>query len=403
MVTSAPFANPANSTVPVPQFLRVSENLKNGTTFLLLIDIASLDNIIHETRLPGGFRRLVFEIPTTDAEYRVWSEDRLMAHLVMEESATRTIWEGRLEEVTLVGVGRTRLTFTGYWTVFRHHVDNDDNEVKDYSTGADTWITNLLAELHTDEVALTAGTLAAPGVTIDQTYPEDWTYWQALTDTRQGVLSFGDTSGNKTDLAVWEGRQVDLTIRTSLSVTWRALLGTGQGERVIPGGVRKLPLSTPFQPVRNAVDAIYDTGGGDLKAGYTVDQTSIDKYVRVEHVIPSLGTTVLGTAQARQAEYLEQSKDPQQEIGGIVLDKVYDSNLIEQPLCHVRAGDVLYITDWQIESSLDNANPVLDAQRIFFIESTKCDHRTGTVTIRPDRESGSVANMLVNNRVRAKI
>ena len=67
---------------------------------------------------------------------------------------------------------------------------------------------------------------------------------------------------------------------------------------------------------------------------------------------------------------------------GLAVNRVWDSDGIEWPLCRMRAGDVIRIPDFT-PSTDDLDRVVPDAYRTFFIEETLCDHATGVLTITP--------------------
>ena len=66
-----------------------------------LLDPSGIRSLEHGTRLPGGFHELSLTIAATESEFRDWRQNRLLDRLVLEESAGRTVWEGRIEGVAL--------------------------------------------------------------------------------------------------------------------------------------------------------------------------------------------------------------------------------------------------------------------------------------------------------------
>ena len=83
--------------------------------------------------------------------------------------------------------------------------------------------------------------------------------------------------------------------------------------------------------------------------------------------------------------------------GGLELTRLFDDNNAEYPLCRIRAGDVLQVVDL-IPTSVGITTPDLDALRTFYVRETRCDHRTGTVTVFPDHEDLSLPRLLAQAR-----
>jgi hypothetical protein len=91
-------------------------------------------------------------------------------------------------------------------------------------------------------------------------------------------------------------------------------------------------------------------------------------------------------------------KDLQQQVDRIELDRVWDADGVEWPLCRVRAGEVLRIPDF-VPRTGDLDSLSLDAFRTFVIEETTCDHLAGVLSVRPDRDGQSLVDVLVRNGV----
>ena len=382
-----------------PLFMRITAKDPTDDALVELIDPDDVENLVMSTVIPGGFDTLSFEIPATDAVYFQWKTERFMYRLLLEESGTRTIWEGRLERIRIIRPGIIRLVFRGYWRNFRDSVFANDATPysKDYNTTADLIVGDMLANgFHADTIQISTSilNLTDPGPTIDQTYPDEWSLWQALTDASRGVLSFPDSSDRRVDLAVWEDQEVYLTPRNPTVVDWRAYLRRENG-----AGIRSFPLEVDLGNVANAIRVLYSSG---TQTGTETDADSISDFIRIEHMVDDIGTSVQATAEERRGEFLASHKDLQQQISGIQVDRVLDANLIDLPLWRVRAGDVIEVPDWLTRTS-ELGSLALDAERRFFIEATSYNHQTGVLTITPDRDPLTLADILGSNRIRGVV
>ncbi len=383
----------------VPQFLRIEDRSSNLVELIPLnMPDGSKAEIVHETRTPGGFWTMTVDISTTENEYLEWRFDRVLYVGIVESAALTKTWQGRLEDVEILRAGVTRLVFRGDWSKFRDAVHNNNTYSKTYTTGAldagDEIITDMISGspngFHADTDKPTIGTLEAPGHTITQTYPQEWHLWRALTDTQRGVLSYANSSGQTMDFYIYENG-IQYKARNPSVVTWRTYIDPNLN------AIREFPLRVPFKPMSNAVDAIFSGGS---KSAVTVNQASIDKLVRRERTVQDIGTSAIANAEVRRDTELTLHGDLQQELDGFDVTRVWDANNVEQPLCNVRAPDVIKIVDLYA-NSLNLGSVDLDTLRTFVIEETRCDHRRGVLTIRPDRTEPSLRAIFDLNRIRS--
>lgn len=381
----------------IPQMLNIFPVDVTDSTFVEVLHLTDVDRFEHSTRLPGGFLTLSFVIPATEAEYWEWRTNRLLYRVLVEEDGGKVIWEGRLENIHLESLWTIRLTFRGYWSNFRDAVP--DSAFSPNTTGDSIIQTLRGTHMHADTLQLSASNakMDAPGVTIDQDYNKDgeeWDVWRILTDSTKGILTFGNTSDQQMDLAVWEDRVIHYTARNPSVVTWESNVGAGLG-----GGVRTLPVEVDWQRLSNAVLVAFKSASVVTRTAYAVDQPSIDKYIRKDRHVPGIGESGSGTANARRDTLLAAEKDPQQQTDRITLTRVQDVNGVEWPLCRVRAGDVLRIPDF-IPRTGDLDALTLDAFRTFFINETACLHSRGELHVRPDRTGISVAALLAKHNIK---
>jgi hypothetical protein len=351
-----------------------------------------VERLTHVSRLPGGFWTLKFSLPMTDQQYWDWRINRQLYRVVLEGQAKKTIWEGRLEGIS-GPINNPTLEFRGYWSNFEDAVSNNATYIPLNATTADAILKDMLDtgfHADTEQVRTHADyqtNISAPGVTITQVWPKDFSLWRVLTDAGTGVLTYADSSNNIVDFAVWEDRVVYLTSRNPTAVTWKSYRGRG-----VRGG---LPLRTQWRRLYNAVSTLYD---GTTESARSTDSASIEKYIRREQVIANIGSSTAAVAVSRSDADLARKKDIQQELDLLTLTAVWDANGIAQSICDVRAGDVLQIPDL-IPTSTSLSGADLDALRTFVIEEVTCDHARGDITIRPDRSSKSLAALLARAHI----
>ena len=353
-----------------------------------VLDPTGIRSLEHGTRLPGGFHELSLTIAATESEFRDWRQDRLLDRLVLEEPAGRTVWEGRIEGVALADRWQVSLTARGYWSNLTDSVRN-----RSYVTGTDTGgsiIAGLLGDIHAQARQLSPSVEhVAVGPTIVHEYQDDWTIWRILTDRRRGVASFGSGSGARQapysdtgmDVAVWEGRKLHYRPRLVPSIIWHSYIRPENG-----GGVVHLPLRVDWSDLANAVEVTYERAGVITRTPQAIDAKSIARHIRRERNVSNIGESTSATAIQRRDTELNLRSHLRPTAAALAVNRVWDGDGIEWPLCRVRAGDVIRIPDFT-PSTADLDRLVFDAYRTFFIEETSCDHVTGVLSIRPDSES----------------
>ena len=360
----------------LPQHLKLYTRNVSAPELIAVLAPDAVDRLEHSTRLPGGFHELKLEVASTESDFWDWRHDRLMSRVVLEESSGRTTWEGRVERVALADTWKVAISGLGYWSNLTDTVRN-----RSYTNGSATGgsiIADLLASIHaeTRQVSTSSAHIAA-GPSIVHEYQDDWTIWRILTDRRRGVASFGSGAGVQMDVAVWEGRELHYGPRTVSRVTWHSYLRPENG-----GGVVRLPLRVDWHELANAVVVTYQRSGQIMRTPQAIDADSIARYIRRERHVPNIGESTAATAVQRRDTELNLRKDPRPTAEGLSVNRVWDANGIEWPLCRVRAGDVIRIPDLS-PGTADLDRVVFDAYRTFFVEETNCDHETGVLTIHP--------------------
>ena len=361
----------------IAQSLRIYDKDVSSTALSAAADLESLTALEHETRLPGGFFRARFETPTTERGFWDWRRGGMLRRIAIEEADGFAVWEGRVEEIELAGFWNVRITAFGYWSNLADAVANEN-----YGGASETGgsiASKLLAGIHADTLQISRSNAEiADGPGISQRYQDDWTVWRILTDPERGVASFGSGDGGEMDFSVWEGRRLRYARRSPPEVRWISYVRPENG-----GGARSVAASLRWRDVANAVSATYESSGAAVRTAPAVDADSVSRYIRRERNAPNIGESTRAAANRRRDAELERKSAPRQRTESVVLDRVWDADGVEWPLCRVRAGEAIRIADFAPGSyDLGAANP--DSLRTFFIEETLCDHARGTLTIKPE-------------------
>ena len=366
--------------------LKLYEKEASSRNVRATLDDVAVASLTHTTTLPGGFGELAVAIASSEGEFWEWRHNRMLNRIALEEAGGRVAWEGRIEAVTLSDVWLASLTARGYWSNLNDAVLN-----LSYPNGASSArsiITDMLNRIPAGQRQLSSSAEhIATGPAIAHAYQDDWTVWRILTDARRGIASFGSGRGGPMDVAVWEDRKLRYAPRVSpgagSSVSWRSYLRAENG-----GGVARLPLRFDWNDVANAISVTYELNGEIRRTSTASDADSIARHVRRERNLRNIGETTAATAILRRdAELNRRSRlRPNLRTGqganasDIEIDRVWDEDGIEWPLCRVRAGDVLRIPDLTPSSGeLDGGRA--DGYRAFFIEETRCDHASGVLTV----------------------
>ena len=307
-----------------------------------------------------------------------------MGRLLLEEPSGSTTWEGRVEGVALADRWQASITARGYWSNLTDSVRNRSYVSPPRRGGS--IVSELLADMHPQTRQISTSTEhIADGPTIVHEYNDDWTIWRILTDRRRGVASFGSGTGARMDIAVWEDRKLHYQPRSASGATpfqargrlWHSYMRPENG-----GGVVHLPTRVDWHDLANAVSVTYERDGGIARTPQAIDSRSISRYIRRERHVPNIGESTSATAIQRRDTELNLRSHLRPVAEGLAVNRVWDADGIEWPLCRVRAGDVIRIPDFT--PSTDDLGPVVfDAYRTFFIEETLCNHTTGVLTITP--------------------
>lgn len=380
----------------IPQHLKLYTTagaVYEPTDLVAIIDPSTIRSLHHTTQLPGGFHELSITLATTESEFREWRQHRMLGHLALEEPSGRTTWEGRIEAVALVGMWQASLTARGYWSNLTDSVRNRSYVSPPRQGGS--IIADLLGDIHPQSRQLSTSTeRVAAGPIIAHEYNDDWTIWRILTDRRRGVASFGSGSGKRMDVAVWEDRKLHYQPRsapapysdTGSRIVWHSYMHPAvAGGGVVHPDLVDGPLRVDWSDVANAVSVTYERDGDLVRTPHAIDSRSIARHIRRERHVANIGESTSATAvQRRDTELNLRSRlSVESTARGLSVNRIWDADGIEWPLCRVRAGDVIRIPDFT-PSTHDLDHVTFDAYRTFFIEQTHCNHATGVLTIHPE-------------------
>ena len=320
-----------------------------------------------------------------------------MFRCVLDQALSKA-FEGRLEIVEMLEPGLTKLTFKGYWSNFvdafvTGATSGSPDYDKSYNAAGDVIIKDMINNGFggnvTRQVSTDFANIEAPGVTIDVDYLDSFSLWDAITDRSKGIIQWPDSNDEKVDFAVWEDQLVFLTVRDSTTVKWHTSIN---------GARRGLEGFNPRVNERNVANALYVVHSGTTITDAATDVASQGETISKEFVVPNIGTSTTTPANARRDQELEARKDAQQETQGFSVTRVWDANGIEQPICNIRAGDLLRVDDFVPTSFASGIGP--DAQRLFFLTKTVCDHDRGIVSVELDRDGPGLAALLRRNNVK---
>ena len=239
------------------------------------------------------------------------------------------------------------LTARGYWSNLTDSVRN-----RSYVTGTDTGgsiIADLLGDIHAPRQLSPSVEHVAAGPTIVHEYQDDWTIWRILTDRRRGVASFGSGTGARPapysdtgmDVAVWEDRKLHYRRRSLSGTTWHSYVRAENG-----GGVVNLPLRVDWSDLANAVEVTYERAGEIMRTPQSIDSRSIARHIRRERNVSNIGESTSATAVQRRDTELNLRSHLRPAAAALAVNRVWDGDGIEWPLCRVRAGDVIRIPDF---------------------------------------------------------
>ena len=112
------------------------------------------------------------------------------------------------------------------------------------------------------------------------------------------------------------------------------------------GGVVNLPLRVDWSDLANAVEVTYERAGEIMRTPQAIDARSIARHIRRERNVSNIGESTSATAVQRRDTELNLRSHLRPAAAALAVNRVWDGDGIEWPLCRVRAGDVIRIPDF---------------------------------------------------------
>ena len=348
-----------------------------------LVDVITqkVQGLKFTTKLNGGFYicsfRLLADIPAAWE----WITKRVFYRLLITDGP-QTLWEGRLEDLTLTEGGVSVVAY-GYYANL-----SDIPYKTAFNATADTVIKAVLtancAQISSDQSNIDGTGGPAIDSNADPGYLD--VYPKEIVEK---LLAFSDTTDNaKWYFAIWEDRIPYMFARSLSTLKWRVDLKD----------FAMFLLKHRGAALWNAVYSVYTSAGSLTRTSTSTDADSVAKYgLTRTKVISQLGSVSAAAAQSRRTGWLNDHKEVFPRLENMKLGTtVYDANGVPTPSSWVRAGDVLRVRDL-VPATGDVDTITRDALRTYYLVKTTYDMDAGTMRIVPDTEPSGLAEVLGRN------
>ena len=356
--------------------VKLYDNDLSSPTFIRHLT-EEIENLQLSTILHGGFGICSFNLACDLRTAWIWRTKYWYYRLVVLDH-TKTLFEGRLEDIEFIDSGLTA-TFFGFYSAC-----GDQPYLTAYSTTADEIIKAILTascpDINADQT-----NIEATDITIDDIEANEDLY---LVDLASRLADYSDSSNQTWFFAIWEDRIPYFFPRVMTAVDWWVSMSEVEG----------LGLRASVKDLWNSVYAEYTIADARNRTGTVTDSDSIVRYgiTRTKGIL-GLGEVTAAAAQAQRDGFLENQKDAQQHTDRFVIGgSVRNTSGLLVPSSHIRAGEVIRIQDL-VPASADLGSLVLDSLRTFYIKETQYDADRARVTIIPDTESQSLAATLARD------
>ena len=338
--------------------MRLGAALYGGPSGPLLLDLSRARGVRFSTN-ERGFASFSCTVPLSlvDAYYIY---DRAGLPHIAVTWAGGVVWEGRLEDVSIVP-GGVRLGALGY---IRGYADAP------YSTAhigvtALTIVQALVAAASTLNSFMSASTmlLQDPGVTLAEIYEDRYPV-----EILERLCNLGDnqTTPRLWEAGVWERRILHFRPRGHVARKWAVDIAAPEIERT---------LDTLY----NSVYAVYQDGGNQRAVTATsADATSVARYGLTRRAgvnLQAIDATLAG--KVRDA-YLADHKDPPVRAA-VEFGRLYDMFGTLWPAYMARSGDQLTLRNLPPTASAD-----IDRIRTFRLKETDYDADADLMTVVPE-------------------
>jgi hypothetical protein len=353
--------------------------------------------LVFGSRLHGGFKDLDISIamPFTQAWEALNRENLPGYHFyhIEVQSDARIVWEGRVMRASLHidrGFEGLRLKAFGYHSSLRdQYYDDDDSGNTNWaatSGGADDILKEMLTgecpDISSDQSKIEANTNDLNGITATAT--RDYVQ-NHLVDTLAPLTDDGATPWY---WAIYENRIGIWKQRSVTTVDWF----------VSRSEIASLEVAQDATQLRNAIIPVQAGTEGTV----ATDTDSLALYPRRELLVTVPAGVSSGVLTDMRDTVLAERKKPRQSERIIIDGQMYSSHSTPDlapvdgvrmalPKWFVRAGDVLRVNDLVPASITTSA---LDDLRTFFLQETRYDALTDTLTVWPDRPANDLSTLL---------
>ena len=352
-------------------------NLSSPTLVEVLTE--KVQGLKFTTKLNGGFYICSFRLMADIPAAWEWITRRVFYRLLITDGP-QTLWEGRLEDLTLTEGGVSVVAY-GYYANL-----GDIPYTSAYNDNADVVIGTVLTANCTQISADHSNLDATGGPAITSAANSSYLdiYPKQIVEK---LIAFSDDTDNKQwYFAIWEDRIPYLFARDMSTIKWRVTLKDFARFVLKHRGAELWNSAyTVFNAARTAT--ANDTSSQDRYGDGTTP------FIR-RKVIAEVGNVVAAAAQSRRDAWIENHKDVFPRLENMKLGPtVYDANGVPTPSSWVRAGDVLRVRDL-VPASAELDAVTRDGLRTYYIVRTEYDMDTGMMRITPDTEPAGMDEIL---------
>ncbi len=338
-----------------------------------------VQNLKFTTKLNGGFYICSFRLMADIPAAWEWITKRTFYRLLITDGP-QTLWEGRLEDLTLTEGGVSVVAY-GYYANL-----SDIPYTTAFNANADVVMKAVLTAAATQINADQSNIEATGGPAITSAAASSYldVYPKQLVEK---LLSFSDDTNNaKWYFAIWEDRIPYMFPRSFSTIKWRVTIGDFARFILKHRGAEL--WNSAYTVFGGARTAITNNTDSQFKYG---DGTN--DFIR-RKVISEVGGVAGGAAQSRRDAWIEDHKEVLPRLEKMVLGPtVYDDSGVPTPSMWVRAGDVLRVRDL-VPASAELDSVTRDGLRTYFIVKTVYEMDTGMMRITPDTEPAGMDEIL---------
>lgn len=354
---------------------RLGLGLYTGVGGQLLVDLAARGRGARFSTNERGFARLSVFLPCTLTEAFQLYDRPSLPHMAAAY-AGMTVWEGRLEDVSIEPSG-VRLTAFGY---SRGYTDAPYSESHIGVTARDIAVALAAAVGGLNSfMSSSAVLLQDPGVTLAEVYEDR--YPVEILD-RLCSLGDTDTPPRLWEAPVWEGRLLAFRPRGDAAREWYIDVSEPSIERTL-------------DDLANSVYAVYQDGGNARTLTATsADAASASRYGLTRRLPVRVQTQDATLAESVRDAFLDDHKAPPAR-GAVRLRELYDRAGVRYPAFVARSGDTITLRNLPPTLSTD-----IDRIRTFRIKETEYEAEADELTVQPEALRSGLSAQALTDRAR---